>query len=145
MCYILFNGKINNGIRSIGKKSAYVPKCCFCRQVGVFLFWNKIKKLLHLCQNIFFVCLVFYFVPSNKREYIISISPMTTKSYLCYWSEIGMFADERWDGGHKHLFFLTMQQYTLNFVSFFQLQINGYASILILISNNVEYVSLLVL
>jgi len=29
---------------------------------------------------------------------------MTTKSYLCYWSEIGMFADERRDEGHKHLF-----------------------------------------
>ena len=76
---------------------------------GSLSFWNKIKKLLHLWQNIliFFLCMsCLFLVPSNKREYIISISPMTTKSYLCYQNEIGMFADERRDEGQKHLFFL---------------------------------------
>lgn len=99
----------------------------------------------------FFVCLVFSSSLQTNEKYTISISPMTTKSYLCYWSEIGMFADERRDEGQKHLFFshiLSMQQNLLNFfffASFLKLQINGNALILILIANNVEHVSLLVL
>lgn len=117
--------KINNGTRRIDKKK---QKKCVCAVLllaevlllqtsGSLSFWNKIKKLLHLWQNILVSCL--FLVPSNKREYIISISPMTTKSYLCYQSEIGMFADERRDEGQKHLFFsFSMQQNILNFLLF---------------------------